>query len=169
MQIAMTVLIIWLVCSVVAFYQLFWTHYGTFDPHDDWPQHPSPQLPLGQVKSLFLSDTEWQGVLISDRNCQCTSFAKEHLQRLQQRYKTVEFKEIELLDVEQLEATFDLKIVATPLFILFKNKQLVYAGPLATDLVCSDQASILEGIIQGTTQLPGIWLNSESTACRCLP
>jgi hypothetical protein len=61
-----------------------------------------------------------------------------------------------------------LKVVATPLLLLFQHNQLTYAGPLATDLLCSDNASVLDGIVAGTTHLPGLWLNGESTACRCI-
>lgn len=159
---------LWLVCSVAAFYSLFWSHYGTFDPQGDWHQSPSPQLSPDQVSRLFQNEAEWQGVLITDPDCQCSSFAKEHLQRLQKRHSSVEITIIDLNDLETLQKTLDLKVVASPLFILFKNQQLLYAGPLATDRLCSDNASILDGIISGTTVLPGLWLNGESTACRCL-
>lgn len=168
LKIALTVLMLWLVCSVTAFYNLFWSHYGTFDPQGDWHQSPSPQLSPDQISRLFQSKAEWQGILITDPDCQCSSFAKEHLQRLQTRHPLIEISTLELNDLTQLQATFNLKVVASPLFILFKDQQLLYAGPLATDRLCSDNASILDGIITGATVLPGLWLNGESTACRCL-
>lgn len=59
------------------------------------------------------------------------------------------------------------EVMAAPLLLLFQNQQLIYAGPVATDLLCSDNASLLDGIVSGTTLLPGFWLNGESTACRC--
>lgn len=95
--------------------------------------------------------------------CSCSSFAKEHLQRLQQRQPDLTGKELELADATAL----GIDIIATPMLLLFQNQQLLYAGPLATDFMCSDNASVLEGIISGLTVLPGFWLNGESTACRC--
>jgi len=82
---------------------------------------------------------------------------------MQQRQPDLIVKELEL---DEAKAQ-GLDIIAAPLLLLFQNQQLLYAGPLATDLTCSDNASLLDGIVSGTTQLPGFWLNGESTACRC--
>lgn len=82
---------------------------------------------------------------------------------MQQRQPDLVVKELELAEATAL----GIDIIATPLLLLFQNQQLLYAGPLATDFMCSDKASVLEGIISGLTVLPGFWLNGESTACRC--
>ncbi len=105
----------------------------------------------------------WQAVLITDSRCSCSSFAKDHLRRTQQRQPHLAVKMLELTEAKAL----GFKVIAAPLLLLFQNQQLIYAGPVATDLLCSDNASLLDGIVSGTTLLPGFWLNGESTACRC--
>jgi hypothetical protein len=100
---------------------------------------------------------------VSGSRCSCSSFAKDHLRRTQQRQPHLAVKMLELTEAKAL----GFEVMAAPLLLLFQNQQLIYAGPVATDLLCSDNASLLDGIVSGTTLLPGFWLNGESTACRC--
>ncbi len=161
---AVVVLVLWLTSSAAAFYWFFLSHYGVFDEQRLWQQTPLlPQRVQLQLADKLEPNQLWQAVLVTDTNCSCSSFAKEHLQRLQQRQPELQVTELSLSDAEQL----GLNIVATPLLLLFQNQQLLYTGPLATDLLCSDNASLLDGIISGRSLLPGFWLNGESTACRC--
>ncbi|MBY0417502.1 MAG: hypothetical protein K2W88_05505 [Pararheinheimera sp.] len=162
---AVVLLTIWIAGSAAAFYWFFLSHYGVFDKQAVWQQQPlQPQQVQHKLKQQLLQDASWQAVLITDANCSCSSFAKEHLLRMQQRQPDLAVKELKLAEAKVL----GLDIIATPLLLLFHSQQLLYAGPLATDLMCSDNASLLDGIVSGTTQLPGFWLNGESTACRCL-
>lgn len=158
-------LTLWITGSAAAFYWFFLGHYGVFDEQGVWQQQ---QLILEQVqhqlKQQLVQGTSWQAVLITDSDCSCSSFAKEHLLRMQQRQSNLSVKKLELSEAKAL----GLNVFAAPLLLLFQNQQLVYAGPLATDLMCSDNSSVLDGIINGTTQLHGLWLNGESTACRCV-
>lgn len=161
---AVVLLMLWIAGSAAAFYWFFLGHYGVFDQQGLWQQQPLlPQQVQIKLRHQLLPDHLWQAVLITDSNCNCSSFAKEHLLRMQQRQPNLAIKELGLSEAKAL----GLDIIATPLLLLFQHQQLLYAGPLATDLMCSDNASLLDGIINGTTQLPGFWLNGESTACRC--
>lgn len=167
-KIAILLLVVWIGCSVFAFYGFFLSHYGVFDEHREWNQHTALVIQGSENVSLqWSTNAQWQAVLISDKSCSCSSYAKEHLQRMRQRQASLETRELELADAGSLEQSLQLKIVATPMLLLFQNQKLMYAGPLATDLMCSDNSSILDGIINGTSQLPGVWLNGESSACRC--
>lgn len=148
-KIAILLLVVWIGCSVFAFYGFFLSHYGVFDEHREWNQHTAPVIQGSENVSLqWSTNAQWQAVLISDKSCSCSSYAKEHLQRMRQRQASLETRELELADAGSLEQSLQLKI-------------------LATDLMCSDNSSILDGIINGTSQLPGVWLNGESSACRC--
>jgi len=161
---AVVLLMLWIAGSAAAFYWFFLGHYGVFDEQGLWQQQPLlPAQVQRKLKQQLVPDAIWQAVLITDSNCNCSSFAKEHLQRIQQRQPDLIVKELGLAEAKEL----GLDIIAAPLLLLFQNQQLLYAGPLATDLMCSDNASLLDGMISGTTQLPGFWLNGESTACRC--
>ncbi len=163
-KVALAVLLLWIAGSAAAFYWFFLGHYGVFDQQGLWQQQPvQPQQVQVQLRPLLTSEP-WQAVLITDPQCSCSSFAKEHLLRIQQRQPGLNVQQLELAEAR----AFGLDIPAAPLLLLFQHQQLIYAGPLATDLLCSDNASLLDGIISGTTQLPGFWLNGESTACRCL-
>lgn len=166
---AVVLLTLWITGSAAAFYWFFLGHYGVFDAQGVWQQQPLlPQQVQIKLSHQLEPDRLWQAVLITDSNCNCSSFAKEHLLRMQQRQPDLIIKELELDEAKALGLTLGLDIIAAPLLLLFQNQQLLYAGPLATDLLCSDNASLLDGIINGSTQLPGFWLNGESTACRCV-
>ena len=162
---ALVLLLLWIAGSAAAFYWFFLVHFGVFDEKGLWQQKPlQPVQVQAQFSQLLRTEAAWQAVLITDSSCNCSSFAKEHLLRLQQRQAGLAVRQLDLTEAKAL----GLHIIATPLLLLFRNQQLLYAGPLATDLLCSDNASLLDGILNGTTQLPGFWLNGESTACRCL-
>ncbi len=162
---AVVLLMLWIAGSAAAFYWFFLAHYGVFDEQGLWQQQPLlPAQVQHQLKQQLVHDISWQAVLVTDSDCNCSSFAKEHLLRMQQRQPNLAVKKLGLSEAKAL----GLKVFAAPLLLLFQNQQLVYAGPLATDLMCSDNSSVLDDIVNGTTQLPGFWLNAESTACRCV-
>jgi hypothetical protein len=162
---AVALLAVWIAGSAGAFYWFFLGHYGVFDENLLWQQRPLvPEQVQSQLRHQLQPDSRWQAVLISDPQCSCSSFAKEHLLRLQQRQPNLLVTELTTAQAQSL----GLEVIAAPLLLLFRQQHLLYAGPLATDLMCSDNASLLDGIVAGNTVLPGFWLNGESTACRCL-
>jgi hypothetical protein len=161
---AVVLLVLWIAGSAAAFYWFFLGHYGVFDEQGLWQQQPLlPAQVQNKLHQQLQPDRLWQAVLISDSRCSCSSFAKDHLRRTQQRQPHLAVKMLELTEAKAL----GFEVMAAPLLLLFQNQQLIYAGPVATDLLCSDNASLLDGIVSGTTLLPGFWLNGESTACRC--
>jgi hypothetical protein len=162
---AVVLLALWIAGSAAAFYWFFLSNFGVFDEQGLWQQQPllPAQVQL-QLNQQLVPDIPWQAVFVSDSSCSCSSFAREHLQRIQQSQPTLAVIELTLQQATEL----GINSIATPLLLLFQHNKLIYAGPLATDLLCSDNASVLEGIVAGNTQLPGLWLNGESTACRCI-
>jgi len=162
---AVVLLTLWIAGSAAAFYWFFLSNYGIFDQKGLWQQQPLiPAQVQMRLQHLVRPNRNWQAVLITNTACNCSSFAREHLQRIQQYQQDLSIQEISLTQAKEL----GLDVIAVPLLLLFQHQQLMYAGPLATDVLCSDNASLLDGIINGTTQLPGFWLNGESTACRCI-
>lgn len=160
---AVALLLVWIAGSAAAFYWFFLSHYGVFDSQAIWQQRPLDPLHVQAAVGSHLTKTPWQALFVQDPDCSCSSFAREHLQRMQQRQPDLLITEVTLAEAKAL----GLNLVATPVLLLFQQQQLVYVGPLATDFMCSDNASLLDGIVSGTTLLPGFWLNGESTACRC--
>lgn len=162
---AVTILLLWIAGSAFAFYWFFLGHYGLFDQDLRWQKQPlSAAQVQSQLSLQLVPDSKWQAVLITDPHCSCSSFARDHLLRLQQRQPGLVITELTVTAAQ----TLGLQIIAAPMLLLFQHQQLLYAGPLATDLMCSDNASLLDGIVAGSTVLPGFWLNGETTACRCL-
>ncbi len=162
---AALLLVMWIAGSATVFYWYFIRVYGVFDQQGLWEQQPLLQQ---KVQLHLIQQMEpvrdWQAVLITDLDCICNSFAKEHLLRLRQRHPNLAITEMQITDTRLI----GLNLVATPLLMLFHQQKLVYAGPLASDFMCSDNNSVFDGIISGTTLLPGFWLNGGSTACRCV-
>jgi hypothetical protein len=133
---AVVLLMLWIAGSAAAFYWFFLGHYGVFDQQGLWQQQPLlPQQVQIKLSHQLLPDHLWQAVLITDSNCNCSSFAKEHLLRMQQRQPDLIVQELELDEAKALGLTLGLDIIAAPLLLLFQNQQLLYAGPLATDLM----------------------------------
>lgn len=162
---ALVMLLLWIASSAAAFYWLFLGHFGVFDEEGLWQQKPlQPVQVQAQFSQLLRPESAWQAVLITEPGCSCSSFASDHLRRIQKRQSSLRIEELDLAQAKAL----GLEPIATPLLLLFQHQQLLYAGPLATDLLCSENASLLDGIIESSIQLPGFWLNGESTACRCV-
>ncbi|WP_337879793.1 DUF6436 domain-containing protein [Rheinheimera sp.] len=156
-------LLLWMGCSAAGLYYFFASHYGVFDPTGQWQQQPWPELDIRQLQLGPVAATEWHGVLIADENCSCSSFAREHSKRLAEQQPNLQIIELPLSQAQQ-----QLTLMATPVFLLFRQQRLVYAGPLATDLLCSEQQSLISSLLTPEQRLPGLWLNGESSACRCL-
>lgn len=159
---ASVVLVLWLVASAAGFYYFFASHYGMFDPTGQWQQQPWPELDVQQLGLTPNADSEWQGLLIADDSCSCSSFARAHSKALAEQQANLTITELPLRQAQQ-----HLRLFATPVFLLFRHQRLVYAGPLATDLLCSEQQSLISALLSAKQQLPGVWLNGESSACRC--
>ncbi len=94
---AVVLLMLWIAGSAAAFYWFFLGHYGVFDQQGLWQQQPLlPQQVQHKLSHQLLPDHLWQAVLITDSNCNCSSFAKEHLLRMQQRQPNLAIKELGL-------------------------------------------------------------------------
>lgn len=161
-RLALLVMLLWIASSL----WLLWSHstpeFGTFDAEQRLPtlnQHltASPAWLGGAAKPSQL-------VLITQDSCSCRQDAIEHVTRLQQQSQV----ELTLLDLSELPSEIQQHIPATPLLLWWQDSRLWYAGPAASGPWCSFDSDIVLPLLQGKMQLPGVWLNSQTSSCRCL-
>lgn len=130
-------------------------HYGVFDP-------------VGQLQQLSpVSTLQGASVLVAviDPDCYCARAARAHLQQLKRQQPSLQLQE---LTPAQWRA-YGPALPATPAVLWYQQQQLRYAGPLAQGPICSNDNDLLLPLLQGRQWLAGVWLNSETVACRCLP
>ncbi len=189
---AWTVLLGWALLSLLA---LAWSEqrfYGVFDPASQLQQLPLQQpgaavlmmvagergigssasnrsLSGGVVvnhhsaagSSEATADELW---LVTAPDCYCASAARRHLNSLQQALPQLRVRQLSTTQWQQLGGT---ALPATPAVLWYRQQQLQYAGPLAQGPWCGDAGDLLLPLLKGEQQLAGVWLNSETAACRC--
>ncbi len=161
---AVVVFLSWLILSSVALFYFGNQHYGQFDPklQNNWLNSRSFQLhQLGLAVMPGI-----QVVHVQQANCICNSRAKLHITQFEEKYLLAAQAQTQLTYDQVLQA--GLTLPATPAVLVFQHGELIYAGPYATGPLCSVSASIIAPIITKAVTLPGLWLNGEAKACRCL-
>lgn len=131
--------------------------YGVFDPDGHLSQQQKAiTLPMALPGAQVL-------IAILDPSCACTRAARAHLATLQQQDPKLHIHEMTPAQWRQ----YGPELPATPAVLWYQQQQLRYAGPLAQGPVCSNNTDLLLPLLQGKKRLPGVWLNSETVACRC--
>ena len=160
-----SLLLLWLLTSVVVMFRFGQSEYGEFDPDLQLKQHPQ------QFSALSLLGNAEPGatvlIHVQDPNCRCTRLANQHLQALAAQLATLPSLYQRTFHPAELTA-LGIAVPATPMLIVIRNQQLVYSGPYASGPNCSVDDSLLAEIIAQKMHMPGVWLNSETAACRCL-
>lgn len=128
--------------------------YGVFDPSGRLQQlQPRTALPAANLL-----------VAVIDPACGCARAARAHLQQLLLQQPGLKLQE---MTPAQWRA-YGPPLPATPAVLWYQQQHLRYAGPLAQGPLCSSNADLLLPLLQGRQRLAGVWLNSETVACRCL-
>lgn len=149
--------------SSVGLYRLGFSHYGEFDPLQQWSA-TEPRLTLA---ALQVADTAgWQLVHVLDNQCGCSRLAQQHLTTLSQELQLSEKQQHYRTAAELAAVGFPLP--AVPAVLAFEHGILRYAGPYASGPLCSSNDSFLPALLLEQSRLPGSWLNGETKACRCL-
>lgn len=149
--------------SSVALFRFGFSHYGEFDPEQQWSAS-GPDLTLA---ALQISDsTGWQLVHVLDSQCGCSRLAQQHVATLSQQLQLSASQQHYRSAAELASAGF--RLPAVPAVLVFEHGILRYAGPYASGPLCSAGNSFLPALLSGQSRLPGSWLNGEAMACRCL-
>jgi len=147
-------LISWALLSLGALAYFEQQRYGVFDPAGQLQQlDGAAALPGGSVL-----------VAVIDPACGCARAARAHLQQLKQQQPALQLQELTPAQWRQ----FGPELPATPAVLWYQQQQLRYAGPLAQGPLCSSDSDLLLPLLQGRRRLAGVWLNSETVACRCV-
>lgn len=149
-------LMAWALLSLLLLARFEQQRYGIFDPTGQLAQlQLQPYTPEAGTTVL---------IAVIDPACGCARAARAHLQQLQQQQPGLQLQEM-------TPAQWRLHgpaLPATPAVLWYQQQQLRYAGPLAQGPLCSSNADLLLPLLQGRQRLAGVWLNSETVACRCL-
>ncbi len=128
--------------------------YGVFDPSGRLQQlQPRTALPAANLL-----------IAVIDPHCSCARAARAHLQQLLLQQPGLQLQELTPAQWRQ----YGPPLPATPAVLWYQQQHLRYAGPLAQGPLCSSNADLLLPLLQGRQHLAGVWLNSETVACRCL-
>ena len=147
----------WALLSLLVLARFEQQRYGVFDPEGQLAQlQMLPYKP--EIPGTLL-------IAVIDPDCGCARAARAHLAQLQQQQPNLQLRELTPAQWRQLGPA----LPATPAVLWYQQQQLRYAGPLAQGPLCSSNGDLLIPLLQGTQRLAGVWLNSETVACRCLP
>jgi len=160
LPLALLLFVSWIVVSSVLLFYLGNRHYGTFAAELPW------QTGSVSLQDLAISATEpLQLVHVFDEHCVCNTRARAHIRKLNINQTFAGTAQHFLSPAKLLAHGFSLP--ATPAVLIFFNGELKYAGPYASGVMCAVDDSLIVPILKQELMLPGLWLNGDTTACRC--
>ena len=160
MQLALLLFSVWVVVVSAALFYLGQRHYGVFAPDSKW------QSNTFNVSALGLSATSgFQLLHVFADGCVCNARARAHIRQLDILQVPKGVQQHFFRPAEISAAGFTLP--ATPAVLIFLQGKLLYAGPYASGPLCALDDSLIAPILKDKVILPGLWLNAETSACRC--
>ncbi|MDX5407918.1 MAG: DUF6436 domain-containing protein [Chromatiaceae bacterium] len=151
----------WIALSSAALFYLGQRHYGEFAAAQLW--HADPLL----LSALALPVEDSVVLLhVMQEACPCNYRARVHQRALAQDPNLSQVQH-HVINAEVL-AQSGFQLPATPAVLVFINGKLHYAGPYASGPLCALDDSFILPILKQRVILPGLWLNGDATACRCL-
>ncbi|MCB5226823.1 DUF6436 domain-containing protein [Alishewanella sp. 16-MA] len=158
------IFISWVVVASSSLYFFGQHYYGLFDQAGLWHSPASSEFAIERLGIASVSAK--QVVHVTEVGCVCNRLAAEHRDLFTGTYQIPAERQFQL-SAEHLQAA-GFTLPAAPAVLIFEHGQLIYAGPYATGPLCSVDDSLIAPILRNTLQLPGLWLNGEVKACRCL-
>ncbi len=156
--------VIWVVLASAGLFYFGNQHYGLFAGDSDW--QTSAPVTFNLAALHIDANTGIQVVHVQQPQCICNSMAQQHIARFVSDYQVPVAAQHQRAIADVAAAGFS--IPASPAVLIFDNGQLLYAGPYATGPLCSVSDSLIAPILLKEVQLPGLWLNGEASACRCV-
>lgn len=156
--------VVWVVLASAGLFYFGNQHYGQFGGDSDWQQSVVTEFNLTELNVDVSPGI--QVVHVQQPNCICNSRVEEHIALFAGDYQVPEPAQYrrQLADI----AAAGFVLPASPAVLIFNNGHLIYAGPYATGPLCSVADSLIAPILRQEIRLPGLWLNGEAKACRCL-
>lgn len=161
LQLALLLFSLWIIVVSAVLFYLGLRHYGVFSPNKVW--HSS----IVDVAAFGLKAASGFQVLhVFADGCVCNSRARAHIRQLDKQLMPEQAEQYFFSPDQIVSAGFILP--ATPAVLIFSQGKLVYAGPYASGPLCSVTDSLIAPLLLQQIQLPGLWLNGEAKACRCV-
>ena len=156
--------IVWVVAASAGLFYFGNQHYGQFAGDTDWHHSAAAEFHLSALNVDVSPGI--QVVHVRQPTCVCNSRAEDHIALFASDYQVpvIAQHQRKLADI----AAAGFMLPASPAVLIFDNGLLIYAGPYATGPLCSVSDSLIAPILLKDVQLPGLWLNGEVKACRCL-
>tara|TARA_B100001059_G_scaffold235832_1_gene283088 strand:- start:66945 stop:67451 length:507 start_codon:yes stop_codon:yes gene_type:complete len=158
------VFVAWVLLASAGLFYFGNQNYGPFAADARWPQQTPAEFNL--IALNITGNTGIQVVHVQQPQCSCNSKAKQHIALFDSDYQVPLSAQHQRSLTEVAAAGFNLP--ASPAVLIFDNGTLIYAGPYATGPLCSVADSLIAPILLKQVTLPGLWLNGEAKACRCL-
>lgn len=161
LQLALLLFGAWIILVSAVLFYLGQRHYGVFAPDEVW--HNSDI----DVSAFGLTATaDFQLLHVFADGCVCNSRARAHIRQLDKQLMPEQAEQYFFSPDQIVSAGFTLP--ATPAVLIFSQGKLLYAGPYASGPLCSVTDSLIAPLLLQQIQLPGLWLNGEAKACRCV-
>ena len=160
LQLALLLFGAWIILVSAVLFYLGQRHYGVFAPDEVWHNNDIEAEAFGLTASKG-----FQLLHVFADDCICNARAKVHIRQLDTLRIPEGVQQYFFSPAEIKAAGFTLP--ATPAVLIFSQGKLLYAGPYASGPLCAVDDSLIAPILQQQVILPGLWLNAETSACRC--
>lgn len=160
LQLSFVLFVSWIAISSILLFYSGNRHFGSFASDLPWQAEALSFQDLG-----FTATGPVQLVHVFDEHCVCNTKALAHIDKLNNNNSLVGVGQ-HFITPATLSLS-DFMLPATPAVLIFIDGQLKYAGPYASGVMCSVDESLIMPILKQQVILPGLWLNGESTTCRC--
>lgn len=162
--VSLVLFIVWVALSSVGLFYYGNQHYGNFDANTNW--QTSVAGPLNTAALGITAQAGIQVVHVQQGGCICNTVANQHIALFSREYAVPQPRQYHRQAVDIAATGFS--VPATPAVLIFNDGALIYAGPYATGPLCSAADSVIAPLLLKQIQLPGVWLNGEAKACRCV-
>lgn len=135
--------LLWLLFIFVVAYLLLKRELAEFDPHRQLDSVNANDM-VAHLQSALNDTSPLANALvhISDKDCHCNRYTSKHLNELNTRAESGAFN-IKYLSVDNLQP--DTLVPSTPAVALIgENNRLIYFGPYAFGIACSEKNSLIE-------------------------
>ena len=168
-QLALAVLVAWLVLSALAFWWFQFRHIGPFS--DYWASFDGQYFKEYQL----LPTQGYEAVVVHfiDEECPCSRFATDHIAELEEQYGArVEFIRYQPDIFAPASTNAQQKLAAilvSPAVAIWDQQgQLAYLGPYSGGAICGQGTDFVAMTLNLLAQNQNpLWFNQEAVGCFC--
>lgn len=151
------VLIVWL-CLMAGLFWLFQFKYTNNWVSFMGSEFQSVELPTktGQVTVVHFVDPD----------CPCSKYSAPHIQALEQKWNSVDFKTVTEGGSDEMNRMLEAFVPASPAVAMWNSQgELQFFGPYTAGEFCGEGEDLLSKALGSPGE--GQWLNQEAVGCFC--